>query len=114
MSRSKITQVPVDDNGNWLSYDGGYFSHAQGKYVHGNYTTEITFEAVMKISGMYTGYSAKGLEVTDLNTGKTYHMFVSDFVKTIGHATIRNGVYDSMLWTASKRGSNYGIKPVIK
>lgn len=114
MSKSKITQVPVDDEGNWLSYDGGFYSHKANRFMYDLYTTDITFRAHMEIDGMYAGRSAKGLTVKDLYTGKEYNMFISDFINTVKHVTIQNGVYHPMLWTASKRGSNYGIKPVIK
>jgi hypothetical protein len=100
-----VDRVPIDKDGNWLSYDA---------WNDGGYDTNVTFEAHMEITGMYTGRSAKGLKVTDLNTGRDYHMFVSDFIKTVPLVTIVMGCYPKMTWTVSKRGSNYGIKPVVK
>lgn len=115
MAKSKITQVPVDGNGNWLSYAGGVaYTKPDGSRGYGLFwSDEVTFEAVMKIDGMYTGYSAKGLQVRDIDTDKVYNMFVSDFIKAAPRYVITNGVFPKMEWTVSKRGNNYGIKPVV-
>ena len=98
-----IDRVPIDANGNWQSYP--YYSHGW------DYNTTIT--ARMKIDGMYSGRSAKGIVLEDLLTGRKYHMFIADFVEAAQSLIIVTGHFEEMLWTASKRGTNYGIKPLM-
>lgn len=102
MKPPKVYTVPVDKNGNWLSY-GGY----------GYELWEVEpFRAVMAIDHIYSGRSAKGLVLVDIATKKTYQMFMTDFVKAVKELTISRGVFPSLLWVPQKRGMNYGIRPL--
>lgn len=72
------------------------------------------FYARMTIDGMETGRSAKRVILVDEN-GRKYPMFVADLVKGIQKGTFEvhttldgEGIIEAW-WTASKRGSNYGI-----
>ena len=98
-----IDRVPVDANGNWQSYP----------HYNSGWDYNITITARMKVDGMYSGRSAKGIILEDLLTGKRYHMFIADFVQAAQNLIITAGIFEEMLWTASKRGTNYGIKPLM-
>lgn len=100
----KAPKVPVDKEGNFLHYPS---------YEHDDwYDIPEPFFAVMSISKMTNGRSAKYLNLVD-ERGKEYPMFVSDLVKGITEQTLTvNGGHLVGYWTGSKRGSNYGIKTV--
>lgn len=104
-----IPEVPVDDNGNWLSYPS---------YLHKGWeTVPQPFYAEFEIDGMHVGRSAKNVILKDVNTGKTYPMFIADLVKGIqnGDFTIEQHAGTGRIsgwWTGSKRGANYGIKAI--
>jgi hypothetical protein len=99
-------QVPVDEHGNWLAYPD---------WRHKGWEPVRPFHAIMEIDGMETGRSAKRVILKDEN-GKKYPMFVSDLIKGIQMGTFQvSSNTDSpgrieAWWTASKRGSNYGIQ----
>lgn len=96
-------QVPVDKNGNWLSYPGWGQDGWQ--------PVEPWFD-VLEVDGMETGRSSKLVILKDAE-GHRYPMFVADLVRGIQEKSLR--VHDgkvSAIWTASKRGKNYGIKAV--
>lgn len=98
-------QMPVDKDGNWLSYP----TYNQVGWE----TVYQPFFAELEIDGMRTGRSSKVVVLKERATGKFYPMFVADLVKGIqhGHFTVAGGVI-SGYWTGSKRGANYGIKAV--
>lgn len=103
-------QVPVDENGNWLSYPD---------YFCKGWTRVYPFHAVMVIDGMRTGRSSKVVVLKDTATDKRYPMFVADLVKGVQQGTLGvsfdegEGVGKiSAWWTASKKGANYGIKSI--
>lgn len=104
-------QMPVDKDGNWVSYPGWGTSSWETVYQ--------PFHAVMEIDGMHTGRSAKNVILKDKATGKTYPMFVADLVSGIQKGTLQvqsnnDGAPGTITawWTGSKRGTNYGIKAV--
>jgi hypothetical protein len=99
---AKNPKVPVDQHGNWLSYP---------TYQHTHWETVQPFFAVLEMDGMQTGRSSKLFILKDVETGKEYPMFVADLMRGIQDKALR--VHDgklSAMWTASKRGANYGIK----
>lgn len=98
-------KVPVDKDGNWLSYPDHWMTHAW---------EEVTpFFAVMSISKLHSGRSAKHLILEDTATGKTYPMFIGDLVKGIKNCTLRVSEGNlSAIWTGSKMGTNYGIRSI--
>lgn len=105
---AKRPLVPVDKDGNWLHYPS---------YEHSDWEDVKPFWAVLRVDGLRTGRSAKYLILEDTVTNKQYPMFVSDLVKGIQQGALDvdgNGGegYLTALWTASKRGANYGIKAV--
>lgn len=106
----KEPTVPVDNNGNWLSYPD--YRHKGWELVH-------PFYAELEILSMYHGRSAKGLNLRDVNTGKEYPMFIGDLVDALKNGTFsveqtEEGGRLKGWWTASKRGANYGLKAVKK
>lgn len=105
-----LPEVPVDSQGNWLSYPS--YGHQQWETVF------QPFYATMKIDGMRTGRSSKVVILVDVDTKKTYPMFIADLVKIIQQGAVdiisKDGEgYLTAHWTASKRGANYGIKAVV-
>lgn len=107
----KLPEMPVDADGNWLSYPGTW-NHDTWEVIH------QPFWAVMRIDGMRTGRSSKVVILEDIETKKSYPMFVADLVKGIreGALSVMSGDgegYLSANWTGSKRGANYGIKAVV-
>jgi hypothetical protein len=110
----KIPEVPVDKDGNWLNFPSTWNGGGWEKVLQ-------PFYAVMEIDGMRTGRSSKIVILKDVETGKTYPMFVSDLVDGIAKgnfeirpATPTEGGRIVAYWTGSKRGANYGIKAVPK
>lgn len=104
----KKPKVPIDKDGNWLSYPG---------FDQESWEDVTPFWAVMRIDHMRTGRSSKVVILQDIETKKVYPMFVADLVKGIREGTmdVKGGDgegYLAALWTASKRGANYGIKAV--
>lgn len=95
----KMPKVPVDDDGNWLSYAG--------------YSTKMQliepFKAVLVVESIHAGRSAKHIIVKNFDTGVRYPMFLPDFIDVTRRGVIYGGIM-SGIWTASKRGQNYGIK----
>lgn len=108
---AKLPQMPVDANGNWISYPG--YNKAGWEAVH------QPFYAIMEVDHMETGRSSKIVVLKDTKTGKTYPMFIGDLVKGLknGDFDVQGGSENSpglitAWWTGSKRGANYGIKAV--
>lgn len=101
---AKNPSVPVDEDGNWLHYPD---------YCLAQWQTVTPFFDALEVAGMQTGRSSKIVILKDPISGKTYPMFVADLVKGIieKSLTIRDGKI-AAIWTASKRGKNYGIKTV--
>lgn len=102
-----VTRVPLKTWGNTDEWD------TYASYAHARWDENVRFEAHMEITGMYSGRSAKGACVTDLITGKEYHMFMTDLIKALRALSVEKGVFPVMEWEACKRGSNYGIRPVL-
>ena len=107
----KLPEVPVDRDGNWISYPANY-NLGGWEVIH------QPFFAVMTIDGMHVGRSAKNVILKDEN-GKTYPMFIADLVAGIQKGTLAVSSNNdgepgtiSAYWTGSKRGANYGIKAV--
>lgn len=102
-------KVPVGEDGNWL----GYAFHG-----HKNWELVTPFYAELEILSMYTGRSAKGLVLRDVDTGREFPMFISDLVDVFQNETLvviehtQAGGRLKGQWTACKRGSNYGIRAV--
>ncbi|QNJ56923.1 hypothetical protein SEA_REINDEER_132 [Mycobacterium phage Reindeer] len=112
-----VTEAPFDQNGNMISYPGEitgweWYLDDEGNQRYRAIRAEMTpmepFYGEMRVVGIETGRSAKRLVLEDINTGKTYPLFVADIVKLLQDAgTVLTGT-----WGASKRGQNYGIKRV--
>ena len=96
-----VDRVPVDKNGNWLSYDG---------WCEG-WDTNVKFSAQMEVVSLYSGRSAKGAVVKDVDTDKKYQVFMTDFIDAVRGHQVAYGVFPWMEWEACKRGANYGIRP---
>lgn len=102
-------QMPVDKDGNWISYPG---------YGHLGWQEIIEpFYAEFVIDGMRTGRSSKVVILKDVKSGFSAPMFVADLVKGIqnGEFTVEQRADGGRIigwWTGSKRGANYGIKAV--
>lgn len=101
-------EVPVDKDGNWLSYPS---------YGQTAWELVFPFYGELEILSMYHGRSAKGLNLRDVNTGKTFPMFIGDLVDALQNGTFTvdqtpEGGRLKGWWTASKRGANYGLKAV--
>lgn len=100
-----VEKVPVDEySGNWLSYDAWTKT----------YDYNVRFSAKMQLVTLYSGRSAKGAVIKDLNTGKQYQMFMTDFISAIIANVVDHGLFPEMEWEAVKRGANYGIRPVTQ
>jgi len=99
----KAPEVPVDIDGNWLSYPD---------YNHKGWLTVTPFHATLTVDSMRTGRSSKVIILTDDND-RRYPMFVADLVKGIQDGTldVAAGALTAT-WTASKRGANYGIRSI--
>jgi len=100
----KRPEVPVKEDGSWLSYPG--WNQAGWEEVQ-------PFVATLSVDHMETGRSSKIVVLKDELTNKTYPMFVADLVKGIQNGSLH--VAEGKLtatWTGSKRGANYGIKAV--
>ena len=101
-------QMPVDKDGNWLSYP----TYSQVGWE----TVYQPFFAEFEVDSMRTGRSSKVVVLRDVHTEKTYPMFVADLVKGIqnGDFSVESGEGGRLIgyWTGSKRGANYGIKAV--
>lgn len=98
-------EVPVDSNGNWLSYPS---------YRNTVYEYAPNFSDTLKVIGYSRGRSSVTIDLQG-SDGKKYSMFISDFmdIMTGGIATITStpdGVYFGATWQACKKGGNYGIK----
>lgn len=102
-----VERVPLEQ---WNS-DERWATYAS--YGHTKWDSNVRFEAHMEVTGMYSGRSAKGACVIDKNTGKEYHMFMTDLIKALRALTVDKGVFPVMEWEACKRGMNYGIRPVL-
>ena len=116
MSRTwnaKRPEVPVDRDGNWLHYPQRQYAYVDGKYTSFDIEWKVVepFWAHLEVVTLNTGRSAKYVTVKDVDRRITYPMFVSDLIDVIRYAKVENGRI-SALWTASKRGQNYGIKVV--
>lgn len=100
---AKNPEVPVDKEGNWMSFLG---------WNQAGWLTVTPFRATLTVDSMRTGRSSKVVVLTD-DMGKSYPMFVADLVKGIqdGSLEIVAGQLTAT-WTVSKRGANYGIKAV--
>lgn len=102
---AKAPQMPVDSNGNFIHYPS--WNVASWETLH------VPFWAVCEIDGMFSGRSAKYLILKDVGTGRTWPMFISDLVNSIQNNVVE--VKDAKLkayWFGSKKGANYGMKPV--
>jgi len=102
-----VERVPLKTYGKLDEWD------TYPSYGNVRWDTNVRFEAHMEVTGMYSGRSAKGACVTDKNTGKEYHMFMTDLIKALRALTVDKGVFPVMEWEACKRGMNYGIRPVL-
>jgi len=102
-----IKEAPFDGDGNMVSYPGAQWVTRNGRFVNlpkDSMRPVEPFTATMQVIGMETGRSAKRLVLMDVDTGKTYPLFVADIV------AILKGVPITGVWSACKRGQNYGIK----
>jgi hypothetical protein len=71
---------------------------------------EVTpFLSVMRLVSMERGRSAAFFVVED-EQGHDYTLFMSDMEKILLGPGFANGVTPVLEWTASKKGTNYGIK----
>lgn len=105
-----IPEMPVDKDGNWMDYP--VYGHVGWETIH------QPFYARMQVDGMRTGRSSKKIILKDVDTGKTYPMFVSDMVAAFQVGSFQISTDEdgagiiTAYWTGAKRGANYGIKPV--
>src|SRR5262245_22339486 len=85
-------EAPFDKDGNMVSWPGDMtgwenYIHADGEKRYRAIRAELApvepFYAEMRVVGMETGRSAKRLVLEDVNTGKTYPLFVADIVKLL-------------------------------
>lgn len=100
---AKNPHVPVDNDGNWLSYPA---------WNHAGWLKVKPFHATLTVDSVRTGRSSKVVVLVD-DAGKSYPMFVADLVKGIkdGSLEIVAGQITAT-WTVSKRGANYGIRSI--
>jgi hypothetical protein len=99
---SNAPEVPVDKNGNWISYPD----------YRSEWKSVIPWRDEFVIDHMETGRSSKIVVLRSTFTDQTYPMFIADLVKFIQDSDrIEDGVL-SGIWTACKRGMNYGIKEI--
>lgn len=97
----KAPVVPVDKDGNWLTFPDWRFDR---------WEDVDPFYASLNIDGIYSGRSAKGLTLKDDN-GKEYSMFLTDLVEALKNPEVHVSLGRiAGYWTAAKRGSNYGVK----
>jgi len=102
---AKNPRVPVDKDGNWQAFPMHYNTD--------RWVNVLPWVSRMTIDGMRTGRSSKVVVLKD-DAGVTYPMFVADLVKGIQEGTLNidKGTITAV-WTASKRGANYGIKATL-
>lgn len=100
----QLPEVPVDKDGNWISYPDHRFKGwaLVGQPWHDEFV----------IDHMETGRSSKIVVLRSTFTNRLYPMFIADLVKFVQSAECIEGGVLKGLWTASKRGANYGIKAV--
>jgi 5-methylthioribose kinase len=105
--------APFDEDGNMVSWPQDHlepYEDSEGRRRYRCIPAELTpvepFHAEMAVVGMETGRSAKRIVLKDINTGKTYPLFVADIVKLL-QGTLLTGT-----WEACKRGKNYGVRKV--
>ncbi len=95
-------QVPVDADGNWLNYPD---YRCKGWALVGS-----PWYDEFVIDHMEVGRSSKIIVLRPNLSDRAYPMFIKDLVEFIQNSDlIENGVIKGV-WTASKRGKNYGIK----
>lgn len=102
MTKTTVTEVPYDADGNLLHY--------VGPWTKPEMRPNEPFRAVLEIAGMESGRSAKYVLFDDRD-GHRYPMFVTDlldFLRRSGPG-VRGGITGSEMWIVRKRGQNYGI-----
>jgi len=120
--------VPLDRNGNMVSWPEGW-SEATGetrkikrtiggevqemdwpvyKRVEAPFVAMPPFNARMKVIDMERGRSAARFTLQDIDTGKTYPMFMVDILAMLENITFEG------TWASQKRGANYGVMRIEK
>ena len=67
------------------------------------------FHATLKVSGMYSGRSAKGIVLRNETTGDIYYLFIKELLDIFEKVGVQKGGYITAMWKYVKRGMNYGI-----
>ncbi len=106
--------VPYNHRGDMMDYDNGFTEGAAnstcgGLYGHHRLPAE-EFYAIMRLDGMYSGRSAKGLVWID-DMEHRYQMFVADLVKML-QAWKVDALDMRGWWIPCKRGANFGVRYV--
>lgn len=96
---SRLEKYPVNENGEMLQF---HYSH-KNKFVD-----NVVFYDIMKVTGLYSGRSAKGYTLEGTDTGRWY-MFSADMLKIIQNHSIHTGNIIGY-WEVCKRGQNYGLR----
>ena len=102
-TKRKPVEVPFDKDGNMMSYGGYSVDHMRPNY---------TFKSAMFVDSFSRGRSAATITLRD-PAGKTYEMFMRQFMVVIENCTIIEGDIPERKWTFVKQGSNYSIKLVL-
>ena len=103
MAKGWDGKVPLKDDGSLVSYPVYY----EDFKWHDNFILDAT----LVYTGISRGRSAAGFIWTDMN-GRRYYMFLKDMEKLVLEGHIDQGVVRGK-FTFVKRGSNFGITPVI-
>lgn len=98
-----VTEAPFDEQGNMLPYHQPHYRTGYAAPTMGALPGDIT---TLKVVGMYSGRSAKGVLVED-DKGRRYQMFVKDLIDILMAGA---GVTLAGPFEISKRGANYGIR----
>jgi hypothetical protein len=102
------TEAPFYESGSLANYPNNYSSYPLfGTKMH----PIVPFTAEMKLIDYTKGRSAVNFIFKDLETGRTYPMFLTDFYKIARDDILKNGILSKRQWTIVKRGANYGIVP---
>jgi hypothetical protein len=99
---TSVTEVPYDADGNLLHY--------ASPWSRPEMRPNVPFRAVLQITGMESGRSAKYVMLADRD-GHTYPMFVTDLLDLLARsgAGVKAGITGTEMWIVRKRGQNYGV-----
>lgn len=121
VAKAKTWKYPLLDDGsvqnfvsNWDIKEGKIhvYRNMESKYIPFHMSdNHEPFEADIVITGYSRGRSAANFDAMNVNTGATYTIFMTDFIKIVRTQTIIGGrIAGLQKWVVVKRGKDFGIK----